>query len=105
MTTTTACKTWCTDHKDRYEDSCYTSVLVFDSGARTKESALMQEIVDMEAAQVVLTASQDKEDDQLLIDLEFYAPGADQAHCLLHLEVHDLKGLHSELGAVLSRLS
>ncbi|MET3708875.1 hypothetical protein ABIB17_003524 [Arthrobacter sp. UYEF6] len=58
-----------------------------------------------EISWIAFVASQDEEDEQPVVDLQFYEAGADEANCTLSLNSSVLMELRSSLGAILSEFS
>ena len=114
MTATPTCKPWCTEHLTVGEDSCYTRYVIYDKGEVGKsepdEGPLAAQVEAVggfpgEISWIAFVASQDEEDEQPVMDLQFYEAGADEANCTLSLNSSVLMELRSSLGAILSEFS
>lgn len=114
MTDARTHKPWCSDHKSDYEDSCFTQVVLYDNGeeeeTKPAEGSLAAQFQALggpeDIAWVQFVASQEvEEDEQALMDLQFFKAGDYEAVCNLHLDLDGLRELHSNLGDVLRRIS
>lgn len=115
MTATPTCKPWCTDHQTLGEDACYTRFVIYDNGkedeqaehAEGSNAAQLQALggVPAEISWIAFVASQDEEDEDPVMDLQFYEAGGDEPTATLGLDVNVIKQLRSGLGAVLNDFS
>lgn len=116
MTALSNCKPWCMDHKTVGEDSCYTRFVIYDDGNESAEvepgsSSLAAQSwasggLPAEISWIAVVASQDDEDEDPLMDLQFYEAGeTGEQNSILHVDMAGLKQLHSALGAILRDFS
>lgn len=114
MTATPTCKPWCSDHLTVGEDSCYTRYVIYDDGTEERAEPAEGSFAAQfkahggfpgEISWIAFVASQDEEDEEPVMDLQFYEAGRDEATCTLSVDVNVIKQLRSGLGAVLSDFS
>tara|TARA_R100000935_G_scaffold56524_1_gene88266 strand:- start:414 stop:797 length:384 start_codon:yes stop_codon:yes gene_type:complete len=109
MRATSPCKRWCTDHQEPNE--CYTEVVIYDNGVDERRTppapgsvAAMFEY-PKDIGWIKFCAGQDQEDEQPVMDLHFFEPGEVEPIVRLPLDTNLIKGLHSELGALVRNFS
>lgn len=114
MTATSDCKSWCDDHQSKYgDDDCYTKSVIYDDGRPEKAppapgtmAALFQEGMPMEISWVTVTASQDAEDEEPHLELQFFGAGDDPMEsAILHVDLAGLSAFHSSIGAIINKIS
>lgn len=112
MTATSNCKPWCTDHQGA--DECYTRFVIYDKGDEEKaeptEGSLAAQFkafggLPVDISWIAFVAAQDEEDEQPVMDLQFYETEGDEPNSTLHLDMEALKELHSNFGAILKNFS
>lgn len=115
MPATSDCKPWCTDHQEPNE--CFTQRWILDGDEKETPAVSVPEPGSLAAqfqalgglpedvATIVLIASQDEEDDQPLMHLEFRKAGNHEAVAALHLDRDELAETHKNLGSMLRDLA
>lgn len=112
MTATPTCKPWCTDHKSA--DECYTRFTIYDDGreesAKPDPDSLAGQFAALggfpgQVSWISFVACQEDEDENPVMDLQFFEAGADEITCSLSLNLEQLKEFHASLGAVIRDFS
>lgn len=115
MSATPNCKPWCTDHKTKGENACYTHLVIYDDGREAKAAPAAGSMAAQfqalggwpaEISWIAFVASQDEEDEHPIMNLHFFEAGDEvKQNSDLSVELDGLKELHANLGTILKKFS